>query len=85
MLLFGTAAGSPKHPTWYYNLRANPEIDVELGTERFAARIEQLPDDEAARKVERQAAGSEQFTAYRKSAAPRAIPVFRIVRLQDAG
>jgi hypothetical protein len=27
--------GSPTHPDWYYNLRANPRINVELGTETF--------------------------------------------------
>ena len=42
MLLFGTAAGSPTHPSWYYNLRAHPEIDIEYGGERFRARVYQL-------------------------------------------
>ena len=29
--------GSPRHPGWYYNLRANPRIEVEAGTNRFTA------------------------------------------------
>jgi len=29
--------GSPKHPAWCHNLRANPAITVELGTQRFEA------------------------------------------------
>jgi deazaflavin-dependent oxidoreductase (nitroreductase family) len=29
--------GSPNHPAWYHNLKANPAITVELGTERFPA------------------------------------------------
>ena len=81
MLLFGTAAGSPRHPSWYYNLRANPEIDVEYGSERFAARVVQLPEAEARARVEVQASGPEQFAGYLESAAPRVIPVFSIQRL----
>jgi deazaflavin-dependent oxidoreductase (nitroreductase family) len=33
--------GSPKHPAWYHNLRANPAITVELGTQRFEATAEE--------------------------------------------
>ena len=33
--------GSPNHPAWYHNLKANPAITVELGTERFAATAEE--------------------------------------------
>ena len=33
--------GSPKHPAWYHNLKANPAITVELGTERFRATAEE--------------------------------------------
>lgn len=80
MLLFGSAAGSPKHPSWYYNLRANPEIDVEYGRERFAARVVQLPEEEARSRVEVQARISEQFAGYLDSAAPRVIPVFSVRR-----
>jgi deazaflavin-dependent oxidoreductase (nitroreductase family) len=29
--------GSPTHPSWYYNLKANPGIEVEVGTDRFRA------------------------------------------------
>ena len=33
--------GSPKHPAWCHNLRANPAIIVELGTESFEATAEE--------------------------------------------
>jgi len=33
--------GSPRHPAWYRNLKANPAITVELGTRRFAATAEE--------------------------------------------
>jgi deazaflavin-dependent oxidoreductase (nitroreductase family) len=36
--------GSPTHPDWYYNLKANPTIDVEVGARTFTARAEELDD-----------------------------------------
>src|SRR5664280_1365156 len=29
--------GAPEHPVWYHNLLANPRIEFQDGTERFAA------------------------------------------------
>ena len=80
-LLFASFAGAQKHPVWVHNLRANPEITVELGTESFAARVVELSEEEAKATVEAQAEVSEQFAKYVKSAAPRNIPVFKIERL----
>jgi deazaflavin-dependent oxidoreductase (nitroreductase family) len=34
--------GSPSHPDWYYNLKANPRIKVELGTQTFTVFAEEL-------------------------------------------
>lgn len=34
--------GSPAHPGWYYNLKANPRIKAELGTESFTVPAEEL-------------------------------------------
>jgi deazaflavin-dependent oxidoreductase (nitroreductase family) len=33
--------GSARHPAWFYNLKANPAITVELGSERFPAVAEE--------------------------------------------
>jgi deazaflavin-dependent oxidoreductase (nitroreductase family) len=30
-------AGSDRHPAWYHNLVANPDVAVEVGTEAFSA------------------------------------------------
>jgi deazaflavin-dependent oxidoreductase (nitroreductase family) len=80
ILIFGTNAGAPKHPVWYFNLRAHPRITVELGTERFIADVVQLSESEAAERVRIQAESIPQFAGYLESAAPRVIPVFSIVR-----
>ncbi|MEM9622553.1 MAG: nitroreductase/quinone reductase family protein [Pseudomonadota bacterium] len=80
MLLFASFAGAKKNPAWVANLRAHPEIDVEMGTETFAARLVELDAEDAAATVAAQAEISEQFAEYVEKAAPRAIPVFRIER-----
>jgi deazaflavin-dependent oxidoreductase (nitroreductase family) len=37
--------GSPTHPGWYYNLKANPRINVEVGTQPFTAQAKELDAD----------------------------------------
>ena len=38
IVVIAADAGADKHPDWYYNLLAHPEVTVELGAERFPAR-----------------------------------------------
>src|ERR1700694_3771643 len=35
--ILGSFRGAPKHPSWVFNLRANPSARVEIGTDRFDA------------------------------------------------
>lgn len=35
LLVFASNAGGPRHPAWYHNVRADPRVTVEVGTERF--------------------------------------------------
>ena len=81
MLLFGSNAGSPKHPTWLYNLRAQPRITVEYGTESFTADVLELPESERQQRVTTQSQRTPQFADYVESASPRQIPAFKIQRL----
>jgi deazaflavin-dependent oxidoreductase (nitroreductase family) len=37
VLVVGSAGGSPKHPDWYHNLLANPEVGVDLGRCKYRA------------------------------------------------
>ena len=36
MVIIASKGGAPKNPDWYYNIVANPQITVEVGTEKFA-------------------------------------------------
>ena len=37
VVVYASNVGAPRHPAWYHNLLAHPEVSVELGTERFGA------------------------------------------------
>ena len=39
-VIIASYAGSPTNPPWYHNLKANPKVTVEVGTQRFDARAE---------------------------------------------
>jgi deazaflavin-dependent oxidoreductase (nitroreductase family) len=36
-LVVASKGGAPEHPGWYLNLEANPEVEVQVGAERFKA------------------------------------------------
>ncbi|MBI1880027.1 MAG: nitroreductase family deazaflavin-dependent oxidoreductase [Chloroflexi bacterium] len=37
LLVIASNIGAPKHPDWYHNLVAHPEVTVEVGSETFDA------------------------------------------------
>jgi deazaflavin-dependent oxidoreductase (nitroreductase family) len=76
--VFASKGGAPTHPDWYFNLKANPTITVEFGTETFTANVVEVSPEEAATRLQAQAALMPQFGEYVKSAAPRVIPAFSI-------
>src|SRR5260370_20842924 len=40
--IWAANGGSPTHPNWDYNLKANPRITVEVGTQTFTGLAEEL-------------------------------------------
>ena len=81
IVIFASKAGAPSNPDWYYNLKANPEIDIEYGTETFRARLDEMETDAGQAKLAAMAELMPQFGEYVESAKPRVIPVFAINRL----
>jgi deazaflavin-dependent oxidoreductase (nitroreductase family) len=45
-IIVASKGGAPKHPTWFRNIKANPEVEVEVaiaqGTEKFKARAKMV-------------------------------------------
>src|SRR5919106_3589239 len=37
LVVIASKGGAPSHPDWYYNVRANPEVTVEVGADSFPA------------------------------------------------
>ena len=78
-LIAASAAGSPKHPAWYLNIRANRDITIETGTETVAVTatdVEHGYDDAWAQFL----AAGPSFSGYQESAGDRRIPVIRLTR-----
>ena len=48
-IVVASKGGAPQHPNWYRNLVANPEVDVQVGTEKFKARARTAAGEERTR------------------------------------
>jgi deazaflavin-dependent oxidoreductase (nitroreductase family) len=79
-VIVASAAGAPNHPAWYHNLKANPKIDVEVGTERYTVLVEELPRAERDEVWKRVIAESPGFRDYEEKTT-RVIPLLRLTRV----
>jgi deazaflavin-dependent oxidoreductase (nitroreductase family) len=74
--IFATMGGAPGNPDWYYNVIANPDVSVEIGTRTLAARAH-VADGEERRPIwERQKREWPTFADYEaRTEGVREIPV----------
>jgi len=72
--------GSPAHPDWYYNLKSNPRIKVEVGTQTFTVLAEELDDTVRAGLWPKLVAEYPSIGKYQARTA-RQIPVFMLTRV----
>ena len=79
-LIIASYAGAPGNPPWYYNLLANPEASVEMGTEKFNVRAEVLGEPERTKQYARIAAAVPAFAEY-QSKTERTIPMLALYRV----
>jgi deazaflavin-dependent oxidoreductase (nitroreductase family) len=79
-LIVASAAGSPKHPAWFNNLTANPDVTVQAGREVYEARAEITSGEERARLWKMIVEKAPGFGEYQKKAGDREIPVVRLKR-----
>jgi deazaflavin-dependent oxidoreductase (nitroreductase family) len=45
-VVVASQGGRPQHPSWYFNLEADPEVEVQVGPEVFTARARTAGPDE---------------------------------------
>ena len=76
-VVIASKGGAPTHPDWYYNLKANPEVVVEVGEEKFNAVATEVSGEEREKLYSAQAALYPTFNDY-KSNTSREIPVFTL-------
>ena len=74
-VVFASKAGAPSHPGWYHNLKAHPEVEVEIGTETLPAVATEAEGEERDRLFSTQAERSPAFADYQEKAGERVIPV----------
>lgn len=79
--IFASAAGAPKHPGWFHNLKAHPDVSIEVGTQTFEVHAQEATGEERDRLYRIQSERVPRFSEYEQKT-DRLIPV---VVLQPAG
>ena len=73
-VVFASKAGAPTNPDWYHNLKAHPDVTIEVGTDTIQVRAEEATGEERDRLFQAQTERSPQFAEY-QSKTDRVIPV----------
>jgi deazaflavin-dependent oxidoreductase (nitroreductase family) len=76
--VIASMGGQPQHPAWFFNLKANPDVEVQLGPDHWRARAEELPTERRNDIWQRIVAAMPNFGEYQKKTS-RMIPVVRLV------
>ncbi len=79
-VVVGSNSGQDKQPTWLANLRKNPIVTVEVGTEKFQARARITEGPERRRLMDDRIAMVPQFGEYEKMTR-RELPVVVLERV----
>ena len=73
-VVFASMAGAPTNPAWYHNLKAHPEVTIEVGGDTVAVTAREVTREERDRLFRAQVECSPQFADYEKKT-DRLIPV----------
>jgi deazaflavin-dependent oxidoreductase (nitroreductase family) len=77
-VIFASKAGAPTNPDWYHNLKAHPDVEIEVGTETLAVKASEVTGAERDRLYSEQEQRMPQFTDYTQKAEGRQIPVIAL-------
>ena len=77
MVVVASKAGLPTNPAWYHNLKANPKLDVEVGTATLPVTAEEITGSEYEAKWAEIVAKAPGFGEYQKKTT-RVIPLVRL-------
>lgn len=73
-VIFASKGGAPNHPGWYHNLKANPAVSIEIGSETVDVTAEEATGEERGRLYSTQEEQQPQFAEYAQKT-DRKIPV----------
>ena len=73
-VIFASKAGAPTNPDWYHNLKAHPNVTIEVGTDTIEVSASEASGEERDRLFNAQVERSPQFGEY-QSKTDREIPV----------
>src|SRR4051794_36898679 len=71
--VFASKAGATTNPDWYHNLVANPEVEIEVGSETLPVRARVATGEERDRIWNAQKAAFPNFAEYETTAGKRQI------------
>jgi deazaflavin-dependent oxidoreductase (nitroreductase family) len=73
--MVASKGGAPDHPVWYYNVRANPRVELQDGPQRQDMTARELGGEERAEWWARAVAAYPPYAEYQQKTT-RQIPVF---------
>ena len=79
LVIIASKGGADTHPDWYYNVVTNPNVTIEVGTEKYDAVATVEEEPERTRLYDQMAAQYPGFEEYRQNTA-RIIPVITLKR-----
>jgi len=80
IVIAASKAGAPTNPDWYWNIKANPEVTVELPGDTFRARATEVDRAERDRLYAAHAAAMPNFAEY-ETLTDRVIPIVVLDRI----
>lgn len=81
-IIIASYAGAPSNPPWFYNLKANSEVTVEVGADNFKAIATEISEPERTNVYEKIAAAAPVFAEYQNKTT-RTIPVIELRRCPE--
>jgi deazaflavin-dependent oxidoreductase (nitroreductase family) len=81
-VVFASKGGAPDNPAWYHNLKAHPEVSIEVGADTLEAVAVEVTGDERDRLFGAVAARTPNFAEYERKT-DRVIPVIALTPARD--
>ena len=80
VVVIASKGGAPEHPGWYRNLTATPDVDVQVGTEKFRAKASTVEGPERSKLWDQMVGIYAPYAAYQQKT-ERKIPVVVLKRV----